>query len=62
MCHDFEKFNEKSCPYIHLKVYGVAMAQYGDIDKLLVQTFLRSLIRDALTWLTKLEVSKIKSR
>lgn len=33
-----------------------AMAQYIDDDKLLVQTFLRSLIRRALAWFTKSEM------
>lgn len=45
----FEKYNGKSCPYAHLKVYGVAMAQYGNNDKLLVQNFSRSLIGATLT-------------
>lgn len=59
-CPDFEKYNGKSCPYAHLKVYGVAMAQYGDNDKLLVQTFPRSLTGAALTWFTRLDIAKIK--
>lgn len=36
-CPDFEKYDSKSFFYAHLKVYGVAMAQYGDNDKLLVK-------------------------
>lgn len=59
-CPDFEKYDGKSCPYAHLKVYGVAMAQYGDNDKLLVQTFPRSLTGAALTWFTKVDISKVK--
>lgn len=37
-----------------LKVYGVAMAQYRDNDKLLVQTFPRSLTRATVAWFLKL--------
>lgn len=36
------------------------MAQYGDNEKLLVQTFPIILIRAALPWFTKLDISKIK--
>lgn len=25
-CFSFEKYDKKSCPYVHFKVYGVAMA------------------------------------
>lgn len=59
-CPDFQKYDGKSCTYIHLNVYGVAMAQDGDNDKLLVETFPRSLIGAAVTWLTKLNIAKIK--
>lgn len=37
-CPDFKKYDGKSCPYAHLKVYGVVMAQYGD-RKLLHRLF-----------------------
>lgn len=57
-CPDFEKYDCKSCPYAYLKVYGVAMAQYEDNDQLLVQTFPRSLTGVALTWFTKLDITK----
>lgn len=36
------------------------MPQYGDNDKLLVQTFPRSLTEPGLTWFAELDVSKIK--
>lgn len=36
------------------------MAQYGDNDKLLIQTFPRSLTGAALTWFTKLDISKVE--
>lgn len=36
---DFEKYDGTSCPYTHLKVYGLVMAQYENNDKLLIQTF-----------------------
>lgn len=42
------------------KVYNVAMAQYRDNDKLLVQTFPQSLTWAVLAWFIKLEISKIK--
>lgn len=54
-CSDFEKYDGRSCAYAHLKVYGVAMTQYRDNDKLLVQTLPRSLTDVAL-----LKFSKIK--
>lgn len=38
-CSNFEKYDRKSYLYAHLKVYGVAMSEYGNNDKLLVQTF-----------------------
>lgn len=59
-CPDFKKYDGKSCSYAHLKVYGVVIAQYGDNDKLLVQTFPRSLTGAVLTWFTKLDITKIK--
>lgn len=59
-CLDFEKYDRKSCPYAHLKVYGVAMAQYGNNDNLLVQTFPKNLTGAALTSFTKLDISKVK--
>lgn len=37
----------------------VAIAQYGDKDKLLVQTFPRNLTKAALAWFTKIEIIKI---
>lgn len=57
-CPDFEKYDGKRCPYAHIKVYEIAMAQYGDNDKLLVQTLPRSLTGTVLTWFTKLDISK----
>lgn len=42
------------------QVYSMAMAQYRDNDKLLLQTFPRSLTGAALTRFTKLEISTIK--
>lgn len=57
-CPDFEKYYGKSCSYAHLRVYKVANAQYGDNDKLLVQTFSRSLT-GAATWFIKLDIAKI---
>lgn len=41
-CPDFKKYDGKSCLFVHFKIHGVAIAQYGNNDKLLVQTFLRS--------------------
>lgn len=41
-------------------MYGVSIAQYCDNDKLVVQTFPRSLIGAVLTWFTKLDILKIK--
>lgn len=58
-CPNFKKYDGKSCPYAHLKVYGVAKAQYGDNDKLFAQNFPRSLSGAALTWFTKLDIAKI---
>lgn len=57
---NFEKYDGKNCSYAHLKVYGVAMAQYGHNDKLLIQTFPRSLTGPVVTWFTKLNISKMK--
>lgn len=37
------KYLEKGVP-THLKLYGVVMAQYGNDDKLLVQTFQKVLL------------------
>lgn len=54
------KNTTESCPYTHLKVYGKAMAQYWDNNKLLIQPFFRSLTRATLTWFTKLEIFKIR--
>lgn len=34
-CPDFKKYHGKSYPFAHLKVYGVAIAKYGDNGKLL---------------------------
>lgn len=48
-----------SCPYVHLKVYGLVTAQYRDNDKLLVWIFPRN-DRGYETWFTKLGISKIK--
>lgn len=42
------------------QAYGVAMAQYEDNDKLLIQTFPRSLTRAALTWFAKIITFQIK--
>lgn len=42
---NFEKYDKKSCLHAHLKF----MAHYGDNFKLLVQTFIRSLIGAALS-------------
>lgn len=58
-CLDFKKYDGKSCLYAHLKVNGVVMTQYGDNDKLLVQTFLKSLTGAALAWFIKV-ISKNK--
>lgn len=55
-----KKYDGKSYVYTHLKVYGVAMAQYGDEDKLLVQAFPWSLIGATLAWFTEIEITKIK--
>lgn len=55
---DFEKYDAKSCPYTHLKVYNMAMTQYEDKDKLLIQTFRRSFTGVGLTWFTKFEISR----
>lgn len=38
----------KGLPYTHLRLYGIVVAQYKDDDKLLVQTFPRSLTGAAL--------------
>lgn len=59
-CLGLEKYDGKSYPYAHLKVYGVVKAQYGGNDKLLVQAFPRILRGVALTWFTKLDISKMK--
>lgn len=44
----------------HLRLYGVAMTQYSEDEKVLVQIFPNSLIGSALTWYTQLDLSKIK--
>lgn len=59
-CLDFKKYDEKGCPYTPLKLYGTAMAQYGSGDKLLVQTFPKSIARAAFSWYTKVDMSKVK--
>lgn len=46
-CPDFKKYDGKSYLY-HLKVYGIGMGQYDDNNKLLVETFPRSLLE--LIW------------
>lgn len=43
-----------------IEVHGVAMAPYGDNNKLLVQMFPRRLDGVALTWFTKIDIAKIK--
>lgn len=60
-------YEGNSCPYTHLKVYGLAMTHFEANEKLVVQTFPRcltgagrSLTGAALTWFTKLEIAKIK--
>lgn len=58
-CPNFEKHDKESCPYAYLKVYGVAMAQYGNNDKLLVQE-LRNLTGVVVTWFIKLDNTTIK--
>lgn len=57
---DSEKYEGQNCPYAHHKAYGVAMAQYGDNNKLLMLAFPRSLRGAALTWFTRLDISNIK--
>lgn len=57
---NFEKYDGKSCTYTHLKLSDVAIAQYGDNNILLVQTFPISLTRVAFSWFTKLKTSRIK--
>lgn len=56
----FWEYDAKGCPYTEPKLYGAAMFQYGDDDKLLVQTFPKSLIGAALSWFTKVEILKIE--
>lgn len=38
-CPNFKKYDEKGHPHTYLKLHAVAMPQYGDDDKLLVQNF-----------------------
>lgn len=45
-------------PFAHLKVYEVTMPKYGKNDKPLLQTFPISLIRAALTWFTKSNITR----
>lgn len=54
-----EKYDGKGSPYAYVRVYSVAMAQYGNDDKLLVQISMKP-HRDSLAWFTKIETSKIK--
>lgn len=49
-------------PICSLKVWGVAMALYRNNNKLLFQTFPRSLTRATLIWFRRLDISKIKKR
>lgn len=58
---DFQKYDGKSCPMAHLRLYGVAMTQYSEDEKVLVQRFPNSLTGSALTWYTQLDLSKLKS-
>lgn len=57
---EIRKYDGKNCTYAHLKAYGVAMAQYGHNDKLLVQTFPKSLTTVAIAWFAKIKIFKIK--
>lgn len=49
---DFQKYDGKNCPMAHLRLYGVAMTQYSEDEKVLVQIFPNSLTGSALTWYT----------
>lgn len=49
------------CLMVHLHLYGVAMTQYLEDQKVLVQFFPDSIIGPALTWYMQLDLSKIKT-
>lgn len=58
-CSVFENTMEKDV-HVHIKLYGAAMSQYDNDNKLMVQTFPKSLTGAALLWFT--EVKKFKSQ
>lgn len=55
-CPDSRNITKEASYTLHLKVYGVAMAQHRDNDKLLVQTIPQSLTRTVPAWFTKIEI------
>lgn len=57
----FEKYKGVGCPWTHLHSYGIAMSQYANNEKLLIQTFLNSLTGPAAIWFIQLEKTKINS-
>lgn len=58
---DFQTYDGKGCPYAHLRLYGIAMAQLWNDDKLSIHTSPESLKGPTFfTWFTKIEMSKIK--
>lgn len=57
----FQKYDGKSCPTDHHRLYGLAMTQYSEDQKVLVQIFPSSLNGPALSRYTQLVLSKIKT-
>ena len=58
---DFEKYNGRGCPIVHLKVYCRDLAQLQVDDKLLIRLFQKSLTGPALKWFTSLDMAAIKT-
>jgi hypothetical protein len=58
---DFEKYDGKGCPQIHLKVDCGDMFQLGTDDQFFMKFFQKSLTGSALKWFTSLDHSQLKS-
>lgn len=57
----FEKYKGVGCPWTHLHLCGIAMSQYANNEKLLIQTFLNILTGPAATWFVQFKKTRINS-
>lgn len=58
---EFNKYNGKTCPRTHLKIYCNDMFELCGDEKLMIQLFHKSLTGDALHWYSNLDLTAIRS-